>query len=855
MILDPPSIALNPLIKISLRQSLGHPLRTFLLVFGIALGVAGVIAIDIAKTSVSKSFELSTAALTSRATHQVVAGNFKVPQSVFTEIRTGIGIHRSAPVIESRVMVKELGNTPLTLMGIDPFSETYFRDLTVQTNGKSDNNLSNLLTKGSGVLLSRANAGPYGLAENENLTLVFGEQEFHTTIAGFLDSKNAASNTVFQGLIIADISLAQEILKFKDDITRIDLILADKTEVNQVEKVLPSGVFLVETDQQNRVVRQLSRSFETSLTAFSMLALFMGIFLIYNTVSFSVARQRKLFGTLRALGVCRMDIFKGVLLEVMILCLVGSVLGILLGILLGTGAVKAVCRTVSDMYFVLTVSQTHITVPTLLKGLAAGILSSFAAAIFPAITAAKTLPITLLQRSASESALKRYLPLLTLFGCLIICGAVAALIYSNVQPGVDFLGVFMIFFGAALLAPVVILFAIRGLLFLVQGKAGVIVKMAARNIARSLSRTSVLIASLMVVTSVYIGIDIMTTSFRFSIVDWVTGNIGGDIHVSSSDTLNRALKPKLLKNIQDMPEVAAISAYNIHRIFSRTSGEVHIFSYVRDLSTKTWSWTAADEADMPSLLDQGWIFVSEIFADRNQIKAGQRAEVTLETLQGPVSFKIAGIFRDFFMGGGRVVVSRKSMQKFWGYGDITAMQVFLHPKKPAKPIKPVMEKIRSLIPEQDMVKVVSGASIKQGILDVFDRTFLITSALQILTAIVALTGILNSVTALLIERTRELGILRACGAETRQVGRLILLECGLSGLISGIMALPLGVCLAWILIHIVNQRSFGWTYDMVVTPSTLIQAVTLACVAAVLAGIFPAVKAGRTDIGQALHME
>jgi putative ABC transport system permease protein len=385
-----------------------------------------------------------------------------------------------------------------------------------------------------------------------------------------------------------------------------------------------------------------------------------------------------------------------------------------------------------------------------------------------------------------------------------------------------------------------------------QRKAGVIVKMAARNIARSLSRTSVLIASLMVVTSVYIGIDIMTTSFRFSIVDWVTGNIGGDIHVSSSDTLNRALEPELLKNIQDMPNVAAISAYNIHRIFSRSSGEVHIFSYIRDLSTRTWSWTAADEADLPSLLDQGWIFVSEIFADRNQIQPGQGSKVFLETLQGPVEFKIAGIFRDFFMGGGRVVVSRESMQQFWGHGDMTAMQVFLRPREP---VKPMMEKIQSLIPEQAMVRVVSGASIKQGILDVFDRTFLITSALQMLTAIVALTGILNSVMALLIERTRELGILRACGAETRQIGRLILLECGLSGLISGVMALPLGVCLAWILIHIVNRRSFGWTYDLVVTPSTLIQAVTLASIAAVVAGIFPAIKAGRTDIGQALHME
>ncbi|MCA1786192.1 MAG: ABC transporter permease, partial [Desulfobacteraceae bacterium] len=140
-------------------------------------------------------------------------------------------------------------------------------------------------------------------------------------------------------------------------------------------------------------------------------------------------------------------------------------------------------------------------------------------------------------------------------------------------------------------------------------------------------------------------------------------------------------------------------------------------------------------------------------------------------------------------------------------------------------------------------------------LAVFDNTFIITSALQVLTAIVALTGILNAVTALLLERTREIGILRACGTLTGQVRQLLLHECFFYGLISGILAIPLGTALSWILIHIINQRSFGWTYDMVLTPGVFLQAIALSSAAALAAGIFPALSAGRTHIPTALHME
>jgi putative ABC transport system permease protein len=841
------------LIKLFFLGSLKHPLRLVLMVMGIALGVSCVVAVDMARTSVNKSFELSVASLSSRATHQIKGSRFEIDQSIFTQIRTGLGIARSAPVIETHVRVKELGESVLTLMGMDPFSETHFRRLVVQDEKRGGNrNFSGLLTQGNGVLVSTNQGEQYGLKPGDTLTLLFGEKRKTTRIAGFVDTQDAASNKMLDGMILTDISLAQEILGMKDKISRIDLILTDEVQADQIRQMLPDETLLVETNQQNTAVRSLSTSFETSLTAFSMLALFMGIFLIYNTVSFSVARQRKRNGILRALGATRSQLFWAVMIEVMIYALAGSVLGVLLGVLLGHGVVAAVCSTVSDMYFVLTVSQVEINAFTLLKGFLAGMFSSGLAAFFPALTAAQIQPITLMQRSASERALKNRLPLLTLGGLVIIGIALGLIFAVPGSPGVDFMGVFLAFLGYGFLAPVFILGFINAVMFAGSAFADGIVRMAMKNIVRSLSRTSVLIAALAVVTSVYIGVDIMTGSFRHSIENWVDGHIGGDVHVSSADEIQRSLDPVMVENIVSLPGIADVSAYNIHRIFSQASGEVHLFSYVRDLSEKRWTWTAAAPAGLPKLLDQGWIYVSEIFARQNNIVPMGSASVVLATEHGPVSFKIAGIFRDFFMGGGRIIVSREVMRSFWGHDDVTALQVFLDPGVPAEP---VIKQINGLIPETAMVRVVSGASIKHSILAVFDRTFLITSALQILTAIVALTGILNSFMALLLERTREMGILRACGAERHQVFRLLMWECGLCGFVSGIMALPLGAWLAWILIHVVNFRSFGWTYEMGVTPWVFVQAILLASAAALAAGVFPGISAGRTDIGQAVHTE
>ncbi len=859
---------MSPLARAALRQALARPISSLLMLMGIALGVAGVVAMDIARTSVSKSFDLSTATLVSRATHQIMGTDFSIPQELFTRVRTEFGIQRSAPVITAHVKVPSLDNRVFSFMGIDPFSESHFHTrFTPDTLPGEDGQARGLFfPRSRGILISREQV-PH-LTPGDRLSLSLGKKKLDLPIAGWLKGPTPESHQALQGLILADIALAQEVLDMGNRISRIDLVLSQGEEqrIQALETALPKGSILVETRERNQSVRRLSTAFEGSLSAFSMLALFMGIFLIYNTVSFSVARQRKRNGTLRALGATRAEIFTSVMAEVMAFALVGSLLGLGLGILLGKGAVQAVCATVSEIYFTLTVTQTRIAPLTLFKGMGAGLLAAFVAALFPALSAARTRPITLIQTSSPEQVLGRILPVLFAWGLGLLCLTGMVLHFFRDRPGMDFVGIFMGFAGASLMVPSLIRWMVHGLILpllsRLPGFGGrprtTLVKMAAGNIARAMSRTGVLIASLMVVTSVYIGIELMTRSFRASVAQWVDGHIGGDIHINSADPRHPGLPRDLARNIRALPHVKALSDYTMLRLFSRSSGEVHLFAYETDRSEKQWTWTrpGASPPKMGDRPDKGDIWISEIFARRNQVDLEAAVPTArLETRAGPVDFPVAGVFRDYFMGGGRVVVHPTTLARHWGERPITAIQVFVPPGIPPAQLAATAGAVQDLLPREGLYKITLGKEMKTDIIAAFDRTFMITTALQFLTAMVALTGILNSVTAMVMERTREMGILRACGAQPLQVGGIILVECSLCGFLSGLLALPLGTALAWVLIQVVNYRSFGWTYAMDLAPGPLIQALALATLAAGAAGIFPALGAARTHIPTALHME
>ena len=524
------------------------------------------------------------------------------------------------------------------------------------------------------------------------------------------------------------------------------------------------------------------------------------------------------------------------------------------------------------MYYTLTVSRTHIAGLTLIKGASVGIAAALFSSVIPALDAAATRPVTLMQAPVRQTKFSYQLAWPALAGGLLLAISLSLFSWKQSSTGLVFLGIFMLFAGASLVCPALISAAVS----LASGTVkwldrtglridSAIALMGIRNISRSLSRTAVLIASLMVVVSVYIGIDTMTRSFRLSIEEWVDGHIGGDIHISSLDELNPGLDISVLEGVTAMDPVKAVSAYNIHKNFSSRSGEVHLFSYLKDLSEKKWQWLAPeagpDGIHIDSLMNQGWILVSEILARQHDLlpDSGNRpVRVTMDTAQGEKTFPVAGVFRDFFMGGGRAVVSRELMKEYWGKDEVTSIQLFVSGRDAEEKettVRQMISAIRERHNGSGLLRIRSGSEIKQSILAVFDKTFLITTALQFLTALVALTGIVNSIMALILERSRELAVLRACGAEPFQVRRLILWESGACGFMAGGFALPLGILLSWVLIDVVNFRAFGWTYDMRLSWLTMAQALGFSFAAALGSGLIPAFRAGNISVARALRTE
>ncbi|NJM13161.1 MAG: ABC transporter permease, partial [Synechococcaceae cyanobacterium SM1_2_3] len=365
---------MTPLLwRALLRHLLRHPWQLGLAILGIALGVAIVLAVDLANASARRSFDLAMNRITGHATHRIVGGGQGVPETLYVRLRVERGLRHISPVVTGYLPRADSSGQLLQILGVDPFAEAPFRDPAADLSG-SDFDLRALLLNPDAALLPRA--------LGDHVTLRRGQQHFTLKRAGTLTGPE------LDGLIIADISTAQTLLGKTGRLTHIDLILPEGAAVErllaELQAELPPGVRLERAAERNQATADLSAAFSLNLTAMSLLALVVGMFLIYNAISFSVVQRRALLGMLRALGVSRRELFIGILGEALLLGLAGTLLGGLLGLWLGSGLVHLVTRTINDLYYVLSVREFFIEPASLAKGAALGLLATLAAAWLPA---------------------------------------------------------------------------------------------------------------------------------------------------------------------------------------------------------------------------------------------------------------------------------------------------------------------------------------------------------------------------------------------------------------------------------------------------------------------------------------
>lgn len=829
------------LLRSSLRFRLRHRWQTLLIITGIALGVAVVVAVDLANESARLAFDLSLEAVAGRTTHRIQGTGEGIPKEIFVQLRRQLGLRRNAPVVTDYVRID--GRT-FTLLGIDPLSELNLGRYSAGLGGDID---LDWLARPGVVLLSRRGAETLDVGSGEEIILNHRGKDLPVTVAEMFEGDNPAAE---EGLILADIAAAQELLARADTLDRIDLVLDDH-QIREVELWLPASLRLVASERRNHATRQMTEAFHVNLTAMSLLALLVGGLLIYNTLSLSMLQRRHLHGIYRALGVTGSGLYRLVLVEAAVLGLVGTILGLLLGLGLARALVHLVLGTVNDLYFVLTVREFMIEPLSLLKGAGLGLGTTLVAVMPASLEAWRSSPAPLLQRSRPERFAGRLAPLLFVAGLVTMAAGWRLSMAPGGGLALGYSGLGLLVLGFCLAVPWAVSLLIKGLLLLLAPVMACSGRMALRGIKAGLSRTGMAIAALSVAVAATVAMAIMVHSFRHGVANWLDHTLAGDIQLSipgrTSARPGPGLPPALVAKIAELPGVAAIDASR--RVEVETAfGPLTLTA--REDAHNLPLRNAGEEAQANFRAGES-VLISEVLAHRSQLAVGD--SLALATPKGEVSLPVAGIFVDYSSRRGMVALALGRYRQLWDDQGLSNISIHRHESVPQSEL---LDQVRVLAAAEDRTLWVrSNSEIRARSLAVFDRTFVVTRVLRLLTVIVAFVAVFGALMQLLLEQARELAILRVTGMTPVQVSILVLARTGMMGLLSGLLALPLGLLTARVLIDVINLRAFGWQLDQVIPLLLPVEGLALALVAALLAGVYPAWRAARLAPARALREE
>lgn len=842
------------MIPATFRASFGyllrHPWQLTLAVLGIAVGVAVMVAVDLANASARKAFLLSMDAVMGKATHQVIGGPRGVPESLYVDLRVEHAIRAIAPVVEGAVYID---GAAFSVMGVDLFAERQVRDFTLQAvaaeaDGQTFDEalLRGFLVEPGTAAVSSDTASEISLEDGDSFELVAGSRVHSARLIAVFEGGESGG---LDRLLVADIATAQEWLGTAGWLSRIDVRAGDDgVDLETLKAALPAGARVLSAAGRTRATADMSDAFMTNLTAMSLLALLVGLFLIFNSVSFSVMQRRGLIGVLRALGLSRRQLLAMLLAEAGLIGLCAAAIGVVFGMALGEALLELVARTINDLYYRVSVTDVRVEPWSIAKGFAAGVLAALLAAAGPAWEATSYPPQLALTRSALEHRARRAVPVVAMVGLGLIAAAIIVIILSGADLVAGLTAVFLLIMGLALLIPLFVRIGTNVLVPLADRIGGVWARMAVAGISAGLSRTAIAIVALTVAVSATVGVSVMVNSFRDSVSEWLEGTLRADLYAVGR---GGPMEPGLVEAVRALEGVEAVSTSR--QVWLEDEQGRRLLRVI-DMAPGSYAGVEildGDPAQMwPRWETQDIVLVSEPYAFQHGVAAGDA--ITLPTEAGPRDFTIAARFQSFDVNASVMLMSRATYARHYDDDSVDSVGIYLAGGTNAEAMA---DAVRNLAPGGGELRVRSNADLRQRSLQIFDRTFVITDVLYWLALGVAFIGILSAMLALQLERTREFATLRALGMTSRQVGSMIMTQTGVIGLLSGLASIPLGIVMAVMLIKVINRRAFGWRIDVAIAPEILAIAVLFAIGAAVLAGLYPAYRAGRSRPAIAMREE
>jgi putative ABC transport system permease protein len=811
------------LLRAGLRYLMHHRWQGLLALSGIALGVAVVLAVDLANSGARAAFELSVQQLQGKATHRLAVPGDLLPDEVYINLKRQPGAPPMAPVVSDWVRIKGAPGR-YQLVGFDLFAEAPFRGQ-IAERLTAPAFISDWLTDAGGLLPGAAATRALRLVAGDRLDIVYRDQP--TTLQVL--QANTQQDSSGDNVLLVDIATAKTILDMQGQLSYVDLILDPDSE-HWIRQHIPPGVELQTVAEQAQGVTRLSAAFELNLTAMSLLAMLVGMFLVFNAMTFSLVQRRSLFGRLRAIGVTPRELFTLILLEAVMMAMLGTLLGMLIGVWLGKGLTRLVAATVSDLYYTVSVSALQLDGTSLMFAAVLGVLATLLATLVPAWQAARTPPLTTLSRTALEQAARRGIPLWAVFGLLLL---LAGLLLALVLPGgviMSFAGLFSLVLGAAMMTPLMIRLLHR--LLTTVALPG-IWRMGVRDLDRHLSRLGIAVAALMVALSASVGVGVMVESMRGSVHTWLTELLCADLYVAAQGFDEGARLPEtFLQEVSGLETVAAISRYR-ERTLPLHGRHVELIGAHLAAPSRRGFALLSSTASAWQDFDNGAVLLSEPLAYRLGLVPG--ASLQLPTAEGPLNVQVAAVFRDYASEHGRIFLDETVYRRYWPDQGLNTLALFARNGEVAS-----MRRELGELAAHTALVLTPAAAILEESMAVFDRTFRVTEVLRAVSLVVAFIGVLSALMALQLERGKEYAVLRALGLTRVQLVGLISGESLLMGLLAACVAIPTGVLMAWVLIQSVQQRAFGWTMPFSVDTGLLLQTLLVGLLAAGLAAIYPA---------------
>ncbi len=826
---------------------------------GIALGVALYVAIRLCNESVSASFRDTMSALSGAATLEIIGGQDGFDEAVYATVAATPGVTAAAPILQRTVALEREPSVSLTIVGVDPFSETAFR--TYELEGGPNDLPEPFLRDPTAVLLTRSFAHDHGFAVGKPLRVIEEDRAVNLTVAGLLAPVRLA-RAWGGGVAFMDIAAAQWMFGRLGKLDRID-VLTDPGAVDAVRAALqtrlPAGLTLQRPERRLAHAERVVRSFQVNLTALSGIALLVGLFLIYNTMTYALLRRRAEIGLLRALGVTRRRLLALLTAESLAFGAVGGLIGVPLGALLAWAALGTVSRTVEALYQGAPAQTIALTPALAAEGLALGCVVAVVAAMIPIWEALLTVPREVLHAGWVERRRQmRAGPMavvgLAWFALAAWAGQVGPV---NGIPLFGYTAALFVVLGGACLAPLAGLALARVVDPLALRLGWVEARIAGGTLASTPGRTAVAAGALMTALAMMVSVIVMVGSFRRTVERWIADTISADVFVTPA--ARAAVGPsahfsddRIVPALRAVPGVAAVDPYR--QIPVQYEGRPILVSG-RDLTLVAQRSTVLFERGVPREIlrrmaaGEG-VAVSEVLARTHGLRAG--GAITLPTPTGLVTFPILGVFFDYATDGGRVLMDRSALLKHWSDSGVNAAAVYLDADADVEGVRAAMSRA---LAAAHRVTMTTNRELKREVLEVFDQTFAITRALDLVALAVAMLGVANTVLAIVLERRREIGVLRALGTTRRQVGRIVVCEAGLIGLVGMALGVATGFGVSLILIRVVNVQSFGWTIGFWWGPTDVLAAAGLAFAAAVAAGWLPARHAARSPLVEVLTDE